>query len=300
MRAAPLPGGRARHAHAAGPCTVCVQAAPVHQRPRQGAGHAGARGQRHITLDAQRFAPGRQTRARSSTRFTFAAIAGRSTTRSGVPERQVELDPREIDDISGATMTRTPATVFCAPPTGPDLRGSWEDLPDSWLDLTKAEPKVKPTYKNASRKRSGHPQGRPGRGGGVLVHSRQVPLLPWLRADARGLRQRHEPSGQPVGRRSLVGHHHAHAQRSAPTVRAGRSSSGSARPPQTAGLHRQPARRRPAGRALQRLHLPAHAALGAGCRAAKARRGADRRALGRRRLQGAGLRPHRRGTWPNT
>ena len=101
-------------------------------------------GVRHITLDAQRYAPGRQE---EGTQLYPRAFLPRLW--SGVPpggrsgQSQVEYAP-EKSTTSRSMTTKTPATVFCAQPSpGQTYRGSSEDLPESWLDLTKAEPKVK-------------------------------------------------------------------------------------------------------------------------------------------------------------
>jgi hypothetical protein len=71
-------------------------------------------GQRHITLDAQRFAPGRQTEGTQLYPFTSAEIAARSTTPSGAPERALPSSIHVRSTTYQARMTRTPATASCA------------------------------------------------------------------------------------------------------------------------------------------------------------------------------------------
>lgn len=209
-------------------------------------------GQRHISLDAQRFAPGRQTEGTQLYPVHLCRDCGQEyhpVWRSG--KATPSFDPREIDDISSDDDEEARYGFLCPARPGQTYT--------SWGGCSRqlARPRQERTQDQARLQ-----ERRPGSGLGhstradriwrsVLVHSRQVPLLPRLWSDARGLRQRHEPSGQPLGRRALVGHHHAHIERGAPALRAGRSSGRSAGPAQTARLHGQPTGRRAASRPLQ-------------------------------------------------
>ena len=79
----------------------------------------------------------------------------------------MEYAPREIDDISGDDDENARYGFLCPARPGQTYRGSIEDLPESWLDLTKAEPKVKSTYrKYVPEDIQVSPQGWQGRGGG--------------------------------------------------------------------------------------------------------------------------------------
>jgi hypothetical protein len=125
-----------------------------------------APGQRHITLDAQRFAPGRQEEGARLYPVHFCRDCGQEyhpVWRSG--KDALTFDPREIDDISSDDDEDARYGFLC--PVSADLAfKNWEDLPESWLDLTKAEPKVKTTYKHAVPESvSVTPQGTKGPGG---------------------------------------------------------------------------------------------------------------------------------------
>ena len=106
-------------------------------------------GKRHITLDAQRFAPGRQTEGTQLYPVHFCRDCGQEyhpVWRSG--KGAPRFDPREIDDISSDDDEAARYGFLCPLRPGMAYTG-WEDVPDSWLDLTKSEPKLKSTYKNA-------------------------------------------------------------------------------------------------------------------------------------------------------
>jgi hypothetical protein len=104
---------------------------------------------RHITLDAQRFAPGRQEEGAQLYPVHFCRDCGQEyhpVWRSG--QAAQEYTPREIDDISGDDDDNARYGFLCPSNLRQSYKGSIEDLPESWLDLTKAEPKVKSTFKN--------------------------------------------------------------------------------------------------------------------------------------------------------
>ncbi|MDI9526084.1 MAG: DEAD/DEAH box helicase [Pseudomonadota bacterium] len=104
-------------------------------------------GIRHITLDAQRFAPGRKIDEIMLYPTHFCRECGHEYhpvwEKSGTPR---QFFPREIDDIGseeedlkfGFLSPRKPKQHY---------QGTLEDLPEIWIDQTKTEPKVKPAYR---------------------------------------------------------------------------------------------------------------------------------------------------------
>ncbi|WP_240650165.1 DEAD/DEAH box helicase [Variovorax atrisoli] len=109
-----------------------------------------AEGARHITLDAQRYAPGRQEEGTQLYPVHFCRDCGQEyhpVWRSG--QSQVEYAPREIDDISGDDDENARYGFLCPADIRQTYRGNIEDLPETWLDLAKAEPKVKSAYRKS-------------------------------------------------------------------------------------------------------------------------------------------------------
>ncbi len=107
-------------------------------------------GKRHITLDAQRFAPGRQNENVRLYPVHFCRDCGQEyhpVWRSG--QSAQEFTPREIDDISSDGDEDASFGFLCPQMPGRGYQGNLEDLPESWLDLSRAEPKVKPTFKKS-------------------------------------------------------------------------------------------------------------------------------------------------------
>lgn len=106
-------------------------------------------GQRQVTLDAQRFAPGRQ----EENILLFAAHFCRECGQEYHPvwrhgEVTNQFAPREIDDVASDDDSKK--FGFLAPlRDGQQYRGQLEDLPESWLDTTGASPKVRQNYKSA-------------------------------------------------------------------------------------------------------------------------------------------------------
>lgn len=125
-------------------------------------------GVRHITLDAQRYAPGRQDEGTQLYPVHFCRDCGQEyhpVWRSS--QAQGEYEPREIDDISSDDDENARYGFLCPAKLSQVYRGSVEDLPESWLDLTKAEPKVKSTFrKYVPEDIHVSPQGLQGPGGG--------------------------------------------------------------------------------------------------------------------------------------
>ena len=102
-------------------------------------------GQRQITLDAQRFAPGRQQEGVLLFATHFCRECGQEyhpvwETKNSAPH----FTPREIDDVGSDDQQRR--FGFLMPVrAGQEYQGRPEDLPDSWLD----EDGVKPHFQSA-------------------------------------------------------------------------------------------------------------------------------------------------------
>ncbi|KRA33542.1 DEAD/DEAH box helicase [Rhodanobacter sp. Root627] len=123
-------------------------------------------GQRYITLDAQRFAPGRQSTGVLLYPAHFCRDCGQEyhpvwRSEQGSPK----YSPREIDDVTADDNEDVHFGFLCPIREGQAYQGRLEDLPEAWIDLTKAEPKVKSNYKKAVPYESQiDPQGTEGRG----------------------------------------------------------------------------------------------------------------------------------------
>ena len=124
-------------------------------------------GKRHITLDAQRFAPGRQNENVRLYPVHFCRDCGQEyhpVWRSG--QSAPEYAPREIDDISSDGEADAGFGFLCPQTPGQGYQGQLEDLPESWLELSKAEPKIKRDYKKSvPQPVTLGPDGLHGRGG---------------------------------------------------------------------------------------------------------------------------------------
>ncbi|NIC35822.1 DEAD/DEAH box helicase [Halomonas desiderata] len=105
------------------------------------------RGKRHVTLDAQRFAPGRQQENVLLYPTHFCRDCGQEYLPVWHSQQPVSFSSREIDDIAieeGASFG-----FLCPVLAGQQYGGKQDDLPETWIDLSRSEPKVKPAYKNA-------------------------------------------------------------------------------------------------------------------------------------------------------
>ncbi|MGH8552024.1 MAG: DEAD/DEAH box helicase, partial [Methylococcales bacterium] len=110
-----------------------------------------AQGQRTITLDAQRFAPGRQSESILLYPSHFCRECGQEYHPVWREEQaSVHFKAREIDDISADENENARFGFLCPSNSGQKYQGKLEDLPETWLDLGKAEPKIKRDYKNAA------------------------------------------------------------------------------------------------------------------------------------------------------
>ena len=102
---------------------------------------------RHITLDAQRFAPGRQEENVQLYPVHFCRDCGHEYMPVWhLPDKgrffPRELDGSTIDDETaqrGLLCIRTPGLNYTRP----------EDLPEDWIDVSGDTPKIRPNYRNA-------------------------------------------------------------------------------------------------------------------------------------------------------
>jgi superfamily II DNA/RNA helicase len=107
-----------------------------------------AQGKRHITLDAQRFAPGRQDEGVQLYPVHFCRDCGQEyhpVWRSR--QDSARYQPREIDDIASEDRDDMAYGFLCPVRKSQQYQEPPEDLPETWLDLSRAEPKTKPNYK---------------------------------------------------------------------------------------------------------------------------------------------------------
>jgi len=106
-----------------------------------------ARGKRHVTLDAQRFAPGRQQENVLLYPTHFCRDCGQEYLPVWHAQQPISFSSREIDDI--AAEDDASYGFLCPLVPGQQYGGLLEDLPETWIDLSRSEPKIKPAYKNA-------------------------------------------------------------------------------------------------------------------------------------------------------
>lgn len=109
-----------------------------------------APGTRHVTLDAQRFAPGRQEQGVELYPVHFCRDCGQEYHPVWRSEQDgVSYRPREIDDVTADDNEDVRFGFLCPSRPGQQYGGRIEDLPETWLDFTQARIKVKSSYKNA-------------------------------------------------------------------------------------------------------------------------------------------------------
>ncbi len=110
-----------------------------------------APGKRHVTLDAQRFAPGRQGEGVRLYPAHFCRDCGQEYHPVWRTEQgsHIQFDPREIDDMTAEDADAARFGFLCPQSDQLAYTGSIEDLPEGWLDLTRSEPKVKSSYRAA-------------------------------------------------------------------------------------------------------------------------------------------------------
>ena len=107
-------------------------------------------GIRHVTLDAQRFAPGRQEEGAQLYPVHFCRDCGQEYLPVWQSKRQpISYTPREIDDISAEDNEDVFYGFLCPATSNLSYRGDLETLPETWLDLSRDQPKIKQNYKKA-------------------------------------------------------------------------------------------------------------------------------------------------------
>lgn len=109
---------------------------------------------RHITLDAQVFAPGRQSAGVRLYSTHFCRDCGQEYHPVTLDSTTGAFEPRNIDEVGfdqdDEEGTKKPKAGFLASVRpGQVYTGELEDLPEHWLDFTAALPKVKQNYREA-------------------------------------------------------------------------------------------------------------------------------------------------------
>jgi hypothetical protein len=105
------------------------------------------RGKRHVTLDAQRFAPGRQQENVLLYSTHFCRDCGQEYLPVWHSRQAAGFSPREIDDTAAEDDANY--GFLCPLVSGQQYGGQLEDLPETWIDTSRSEAKVKPAYKKA-------------------------------------------------------------------------------------------------------------------------------------------------------
>lgn len=109
-----------------------------------------AQGIRHVTLDAQRFAPGRQDEGAQLYPVHFCRDCGQEYLPVWQSKRApTTYTPREIDDITADDNEDVHYGFLCFATSNLPYRGDIEDLPETWLDPSRDQPKIKQNYKKA-------------------------------------------------------------------------------------------------------------------------------------------------------
>lgn len=109
---------------------------------------------RHVTLDAQVFAPGRQAAGVRLYSAHFCRDCGQEYHPITFDSTTGAFEPRNIDEVGfdqdDEAGSKKPKAGFLAPVrTGQIYTGELEDLPEHWIDYTAAQPKVKSNYREA-------------------------------------------------------------------------------------------------------------------------------------------------------
>lgn len=121
---------------------------------------------RHVTLDAQRFAPGRQAEAVQLYPVHFCRDCGQEYHPVWHSKNEpTNYQPREIDDITADEGEDASYGFLCPIQQEQLYHGQPEDLPETWLDFTKDDIKIKANYRKAVPYRVlADAQGQDGRG----------------------------------------------------------------------------------------------------------------------------------------
>lgn len=109
-----------------------------------------AEGLRTVTLDAQKFAPGRQEEKTLLYSTHFCRDCGQEyhpvwKSGSGI----TTFLPRDISETSNNESVEQSFGFLCPKDKNQSYTGMLEDLPEQWLDYSKLLPKLKNNYKNA-------------------------------------------------------------------------------------------------------------------------------------------------------
>ncbi len=106
-------------------------------------------GARHVTLDAQRFAPGRQEEGVLLFSTHFCRECGQEYHPVwDESDNNSRFSPREIDDV--VVEEDKSGFGFLAPKNdAQQYQGGLEDLPDNWIDFSRAKPRIKSNYKRS-------------------------------------------------------------------------------------------------------------------------------------------------------
>jgi len=109
-----------------------------------------APGRRHVTLDAQRFAPGRQDEDVQLYPVHFCRDCGQEYLPVWQSRQEpARYTPREIDDITTDDNEDLRFGFLCPGRSGQIYQGQLEDLPETWLDVSRNNPRVKPNYRRS-------------------------------------------------------------------------------------------------------------------------------------------------------
>ena len=107
-------------------------------------------GSRAITLDAQRYAPGKQEQGIQLYPTHFCRDCGQEYHPVWkTAHEQTRFDPRDIGEITTTDNDEISFGFLCPVTAELAFTGTLEDLPEAWLDLSKAEPKLKASYRKA-------------------------------------------------------------------------------------------------------------------------------------------------------
>ncbi|MFM8422019.1 MAG: DEAD/DEAH box helicase, partial [Verrucomicrobiota bacterium] len=105
-------------------------------------------GKRLVTLDAQRFAPGRHDQRVLLYAAHFCRDCGQEYHPVWRHERQApQFLPREIDDTSAESGDEASPGFLAPRRKGQDFQGEVTDFPDAWVDTSRDQPVLKPQYR---------------------------------------------------------------------------------------------------------------------------------------------------------
>ena len=105
-------------------------------------------GERVVTLDSQRFAPNRQEEQVFLFNTHFCRECGQEYHPVWVDfESSPNFTPREIDDISVEEGSDQFYGFICPVRPDQDFQGKIEDYPETWIDTSRNELRLKPTYR---------------------------------------------------------------------------------------------------------------------------------------------------------